>query len=79
MRNSTRLLWLIGGLMALHLGAPWGLAQPVLTLEGSCPGQMTATVSDAGGPATVDLIFARRIGHTPIPPGEPMFRNDSGS
>jgi len=44
-------------------------AQPVLTLEGSCPGPMRAEVRRAPPNQSLALLFARTTGHFRIPFG----------
>lgn len=56
---------------ALALSSAAQAQNPVLTLEGVCPGEMTVTVTGARGARTVLLGFARREGRTLVPLGMP--------
>ena len=49
-------------ILMLLLAAPCALAQPVLTLEGSCPGPMRAEVRGGVPNFTAHLLFARSTG-----------------
>jgi hypothetical protein len=56
---------------AITLTGTASRADPVLTLEGVCPGEITATVTEARGARLAALFFSRRPGETHIPPPYP--------
>lgn len=69
-RRSVRLvLWGVCAVGALSLMAAPTLAQPVLTLEGSCPGFLRAEVRGATPDRAILLLFAPSRGSYTFPRG----------
>jgi len=58
---------LVIGVVLLCIVAAPALAQPVLTLEGSCPGEMRAEVRGARPNDGISLLFSPREGRFRIP------------
>ncbi len=67
MSNRMMIAALVASVAAFLVSAPPSLAQPVLTLEGSCPGPMRADVSGARPGGGVILLFASETGSFTIP------------
>jgi len=66
--NRINRLALMGlGVMALFAAPAVAQFEPVLTLEGSCPGMLRAEVSRGRPDATAFLLFASETGSVAIP------------
>ncbi len=75
-RRSVRLaLW---GLGAAALIAAPAMAQPVLTLEGSCPGPVLAQVSGSSPGGVVRLYLSPHRGSYAFPPFHPCYGVEIG-
>ncbi|MCL4198078.1 MAG: hypothetical protein KJZ69_11365 [Phycisphaerales bacterium] len=75
-RGFTR--WSLCAAGALALWSAPALAQPVLTLEGSCPGRMLAQVSGSSPRGVVRLYFSPHRGSYAFPPFHPCYGVEIG-
>ncbi|MCC6906346.1 MAG: hypothetical protein IT430_00265 [Phycisphaerales bacterium] len=69
MSNRMMIAALLASLAALLVSARLGLAQPVLSLEGGCPGFLRAEVRNAPPGSGILLLFAPHEGSFTLPRG----------